>query len=161
MPDAVRISAPSTPVAKFVWPAGWLGLIGYLNVLAFTGSPSLRWGGGVEPVWGKPLLVALFGLGLYVAYRVSLPLKRVGLVEGGLHVSNYFRETTIPWSDVRRVVVHGTFGNRRAPVVELELRRRGAFGTRVSLIPASREALQLLQDTCAAHASGAWEHRPA
>lgn len=159
-PPGVPISSRFTPVAKFLWPAGWLGLMGYFNLLAFTGSPRLRWGGGAtDPAWGKPLLVTLFVLGLFVAVRVSAPLKRVHLLPGGLHVSNYFREIRVPWADVGRVVVHSDFGHRRTPIVELELRRRGAFGTRISLMPASPQALASLEASAAA-AEIPWAQRP-
>ncbi|HEX6373973.1 MAG TPA: hypothetical protein VF006_33905 [Longimicrobium sp.] len=156
----VPVSSVSTLVLKFVWPAGWLGGMGYLNVLAFTGSPGLRWGGGqTDPAWGRPLLIGLFALGMYVALRVSAPLKRVHLVPGGLCVSNYFREIRVPWTDVARGVVHGGFGGRRSPVVELELRRRSAFGSRISLLPASPQALAMLQENAAAEAAIRWERR--
>lgn len=159
-PPGVPVSSGNTLVLKFVWPVGWLGIIGSPNVLAFTDSPGLRWGGATEPAWGKPLLVALFVLGVYVAVRVSAPLKRVHLVQGGLHVSNCFREIRVPWEDVERVVVRGQFGDERTPVVELNLRRRGAFGTRISLISASPPALALLQADAAAEADLSWELRP-
>jgi hypothetical protein len=160
MPPGVRVSSAFTPVAKFVWPVMWLGLMGYLNVLAFTDSPRQRWGPGVDPAWGKPLLVALFALGLYVAVRVSARLKRVHLVPGGLDVSNYVRATRVPWADVERVVVHGDFGGRRSPMVELELRRRSVFGTRISLVPASPDALATLKASAAAEAEIPWTRRP-
>ena len=159
-PPGVPVSSPWTAFAKFGWPVIWLGLMGYLNVLAFTGSPALRWGPGVDPAWGKPLLVALFALGVFVAVRVSAPLKRVHLVPGGLHVSNYVRDTRVPWADVERIVVHGRFGHRRSPIVELELRRPGVFGTRISLLPASRDALAALRASAAADAEISWAQRP-
>jgi hypothetical protein len=157
----VRISSPSTPIAKFVWPIGWLGMMGYLSVLAFTNSPGLRWGGGgPAPVWGKALLIVLVGVGVVVAYRVSLPLKRVHLAEGGIRASNYVTEAFIPWSGIRRVVVHGSFGARRGPLVELDLRARGAFGRRISLLPASPEALARLRESIPGELQIPWEHRP-
>jgi hypothetical protein len=135
-------------------------MMGYCNVLAFRDSPALRWGPGVDPAWGRLLLVGLFAFGLLVAFRVSAPLKRVHLVPGGLHVSNYFREIRVPWTDVERMVVHSDFGRRRTPLVELTLRRRGAFGTRISLLSASPEALAILQENAAAEADLSPERRP-
>jgi hypothetical protein len=117
-------------------------------------------GPGVDPGWGKTLLVALFVFGLCVAVRMSAPLKRVHLVPGGLHVSNYVRATRLPWADVERVVVHSDFGARRTPVVELELRRRSVFGTRISLVPASPDALATLEASAAAEAEIPWTRRP-
>lgn len=159
VPSSVQVSSGSTPILKFIWPAGWLGLTGWSNVLAFTGSPDLRWGPGIDPAWGKVILVVFFALGLYVAFRVSLPLKRVHLVPGGLRVSNYFREARVPWADVERVVVHGRFRRRQTPVVEFTLRRRGAFGRRISLLPASPQALATLQASAPAKAEIRWERR--
>jgi hypothetical protein len=147
-------------MAKFVWPAGWLGMMGYFNILAFTDSPGLRWGPGVDPAWGRLLLAGLFIFGLAVAFRLSAPLKRVHLVPAGLNVSNYFREIQVPWTDVERMVVHGDFGSRRTPLVELTLRRRGVFGTRISLLPASPEALAILWENAAAEADLSPERRP-
>lgn len=160
MPPGVPISSASTPLAKFVWPVGWLGLIGYHTVLAFTDSPKVRWGPGVDPGWGKLLLVVFLAFGVLVAVRVSAPLKRVHLVPGGLHVSNYFRATRVPWADVERVVVHSDFGRRRSPIVELELRRRSVFGTRISLVPASPHALATLEASAATEAEIPWTRRP-
>ncbi|HEU4884518.1 MAG TPA: hypothetical protein VFT45_19845 [Longimicrobium sp.] len=139
------VTSRLTIVPKFVWPVGWLGLLGWRSVLAFTDSPRLRWGPGVDPAWGKAVMAGLFALGVFVAVRVSARLKRVHLVRGGLHVSNYFREIRVPWSDVERVVVHGRFKGRHMPIVEMTLRRRGAFGRHISLLPASPEALARLQ----------------
>jgi hypothetical protein len=156
----VPLSSAWTPVVKFVWPVMWLGLMGYFNVLAFKGSPGLRWGPGVDPAWGKLLLVALFAFGLYVAIRLGARLKRVHLVPGGLHVSNYVRATRVPWADVERVVVHSDFGGRRSPIVELRLRRRSVFGTRISLVPASPDALATLEASAAAEAEIPWTRRP-
>lgn len=90
---------------------------------------------------------------------MSARLKPVHLVHDGLHVSNYFTDTRVPWADVERVVVHGDFGHRRTPVVELKLRRRGAFGTRISLLPASPGALAILQQSAAAEAEIPWKQR--
>lgn len=156
------ISSPFTAVAKFVWPVGWIGLMGWFTIGALTNSPGVRWsGGGPAPLWGKALLVVLLGLGFLVAWRVSRPLKKVRLGEGGVHASNYLTEIWIGWRDVRRVVVHGDFGPRRTPLVELELRERGAFGRRISLLPASPEALAHLEDSALAVQAIPWEHRPA
>lgn len=159
MPPGVPVSSGITPLFKFIWPAGWLTLMGLFNVLAFTDSPELRWGGGVDPAWGRLLLAGFFVLGLVVAVRVSIPLKRVHLVPGGLHVSNYFRAIRVPWSDVERVTVRGRFGDRTTPVVEIRLRRRGAFGTRISLVPASPDALAILQANAPADAGLGWQKR--
>jgi len=158
-PPGVPVSSLATLVLKFVWPMGWLGLMGFFNVLAFTGSPRVRWGPGVDPAWGKVLLVGFFAFGVCVAVRVSAPLKRVHLVRGGLHVSNYLRAIRVPWTEVERVVVRGRFGRRTMPVVEMELRRRGAFGTRIALVPVSPEALALLEESAAAAGAIPWERR--
>ena len=160
VPPGVQVSSGATPVLKFIWPVGWLGILGYFNVLAFTGSPRMRWGPGIDPGWGSLLLAGFFALGVCVAVRVSAPLKRVHLVPGGLHVSNYFRAIRVPWADVERVVVHGRFENRRTPIVELTLRRRSAFGTRISLLPASPDALAMLQASASAEAGIEWKQRP-
>jgi len=158
----VPISSPSTAVAKFVWPTGWLGLLGYHLGLALADSPHLRWsGGGPVPLWGTLLLVFLLALGVWGTYRVSLPLKKVRLAEGRLYASNYRREIWISWNEVRRVVVHSTFGYRRTPLVELDLKECGPFGRRISLLPRSAEALAKLEQSIPAELQIPWEYRAA
>jgi len=141
-PAEVQISDPAqTLVMKFVWPLGWLGMMGYFSFLAFTGSPRIQWGAGVSPAWGKVVLVGFLLLGLALTYVWSLRLKKVWLTAGGLRVSNYLSEATISWPQVRRVSVHGTFGRRNKPLVELELSAGRPFGGRISLYPASEDLL--------------------
>lgn len=135
---------------KFVWPLAWLGMISYFNFQAFTDSPDIRWGAGVDPGWGKPLLLGFLVLGLLVTYLMCARLKKVWLTPDGIRVSNYFREAAIPWPHVRRVVVRGTFGHRSSPLVELELREKHPFAGRISLLPASEHCLAELTERAAA-----------
>ncbi|HEX3125989.1 MAG TPA: hypothetical protein VH394_01545 [Thermoanaerobaculia bacterium] len=147
----VRISNPSmTLMMKFVWPLGWLGMMSYFSLLAFTGSPKLRWGPGVSPEWGKVILVVFLLMGVLFMYRVSRRLKMVWLTTDGLRVSNYLSEASILWPQVRRVLVHDTFGHRRTPLVELELSTRRPFGGRISFYPASEDLLGKLTGQAAA-----------
>lgn len=150
-PAEVQISDPAqTLMMKFVWPLGWLGMMSYFSLLAFTGSSRIRWGPGVSPAWGKAILVGFLLLGLALTYLWSLRLKKVWLTADGLRVSNYLSEAIIPWPQVRRVLVHGTFGHRSKPLVELELLARHPFGGRISLYPASEDLLAKLTGRAAA-----------
>jgi len=77
-------------------------------------------------------------------------LKKVWLTINGLRVSNYLSEASIMWSHVCRVSIHGTFGHRSTPLVELELCGRHPFGGRISLFPASEDLLVKLTGRAAA-----------
>ncbi|HEX7183258.1 MAG TPA: hypothetical protein VF756_15565 [Thermoanaerobaculia bacterium] len=156
----MQLSSPMTPLVKFGWPIGWLGMMSYFTFLAFVRSPRLRWGPGVSPAWGKALLLGLLLLGLLIAYKLCMPLKKAWLTADGIRASNYFRQAFIAWPHVRCVVVRGEFGHRSTPVVEFELWQPHPFGGRISLLPASQKVLAEL--TGQATTFGVkLEHRPA
>jgi hypothetical protein len=91
---------------------------------------------------------------------MSMRLKRVWLTADGIRASSYFRTAYIAWPDVRRVVIHGDFGHRRTPLVELELWKPHPFGRRIPLLPVSNDLLTELPGK-AAGARVNVEHRPA
>jgi len=156
----VQLSGPTTPLVKFGWPLGGVGLASYYNFLALTGSPRLHMNPGVAPVWGKAFLLCLLLVGLFFTYTVSIRLKKVWLNADGIRASNYLREEAIEWPDVRRVVIRGAFEGRRSPIVELELWRPHPFRGRISLLPASEQLLAELTGRAAAFGVQV-EHRSA
>ena len=82
----MKISSPMTPLVKFGWPIGWIGLMGYFNVAATVRPELIRWGPGVSSVAGRALLAVLLLFGLITAIRLCLPLKSVWLTADGLRV---------------------------------------------------------------------------
>ena len=140
-PAELKISSTMTPLMKFVHPIVWLGLTSYFICLALMGSPKLRWGAGVNPVWGKALLFSLLLAGLWFTYSVSIPLKKMWLTANGVRVSNYLYASSIEWSQVRCLVIRGTYGHRSTPLVQFELWQPQPFRGRIVLLPASEHLL--------------------
>jgi len=144
MRDSSRLSSPATPLFKFVWPACWLGLIGYFLVGSLLGWESVHWsGGGPAPLWGKLLLLLLFILGI-VATIGSRRLKHVELGGGSLHVADLVSRDVIPLAVISAVTVRGDFSQRGLPIVRLHFTDKTQFGSSVDFLAASQQKLDEL-----------------
>ncbi len=137
------VTSPTQIMLKYFWPAGWIGVTGYLLLVSLVKPESLRWIGGVTtPWWGRWLLAALVIAGIAAMWKTSVPLKRVRLGEGVAEVEGVRRTVRITAAEVERIHVRGDWGERRSPVVEIHLRARGPFGRRIDFIPVSAEAVE-------------------
>lgn len=135
-----RISHDATFAFKFVWPVGWLGFIGTFLMGALLGSET-RWGPGITPFWGKTILGVLFGVGVFMVVRLSIPLKRVDEADGSLHISNYLSTDIVPMTSIRAAKVTGDFGHNRMPSVEVWFRERTRYGSKIVFLARSEELL--------------------
>ena len=120
-----RLSHEATVLFKFVWPCGWLGLIGSFLFGALFGAPP-RWGPGISHFWGTVILIVLFAFGVFFTVTVSLPLKRVDRDGALLRISNYMWEDVAPIADIRKVKIRGEFErhNNSMPSVTVWFRER-------------------------------------
>jgi len=83
------ISSAWTPFYKFVFPAIWIGFLGFP---VLSEGPWILW-------FLSPLLI----LGAALYYIFVSPLKAVRIDDKALYVSNYRKEIRIPLSDVDKV----------------------------------------------------------
>lgn len=144
MRDSSRLSSTATPLFKFVWPAVWLGMIGYFLVGSLLGWEAVRWsGGGPAPLWGKLLLLLLFILGV-VSTLAWRRLKDVELAEGALHVADLVTRDVIPLAAISAVTVRGDFNQRGIPIVRLHFTDKTDFGSSVDFLAASQQKLDEL-----------------
>lgn len=144
MRDSSRLSSTATPLFKFVWPAAWLGLIGYFLVGSLLGWESVRWsGGGPAPLWGRLLLLLLFILGIMstLAWR---RLKNVELAGWSLHVADLVTRDVIPLAAISAVTLRGDFSQRGIPIVRLHFTNKTHFGNSVDFLAASQQKLDEL-----------------
>ena len=129
------LSVRLTGLLKFVLPPVWIGIVGYgfwqlwsrpAEVLVdgdtSAMTPALTW-----------LFFVLLALSLVVLFAFVVPLKRVRLAPEGLHVSNYVREITVPFSAIARVRQDWLPTFR---LITLDLRAKTLLGRRVIFMPA-------------------------
>jgi hypothetical protein len=124
------ISSRTTFVYKFIFPAIWIPLFGFVAYLALNAGRS---GAGDKTVgiimattW---LVVSAFLL------RLVLPLMRVQLRDGRIYASNYRREIEIVPGEIERVT-QNVWMNVRP--ITLHLRHETSFGRRIRFLPPSR-----------------------
>lgn len=129
------LSSRATPLLKFVLPPFWIGAAGYVigllwmhpeRVLGEAGSAA-----GTLALQG--LFFALVIGSLLILWAFVLPLKRVQLAADGLRVSNFVRETTIPFSAIARVRQNWLPTFR---LITLDMRAQTPLGRRVIFMPA-------------------------
>jgi hypothetical protein len=129
------LSVPHTFLLKFVLPPLWIGGFGYgtwqlwlhpgdvlFDRETGAATPALQW-----------LFLVLFAVGILVLLAFVVPLKRVRLEPDGLRVSNYFREITVPFSNIERVRQNWLPTYR---LITLDLRTETPLGGRVIFMPA-------------------------
>jgi hypothetical protein len=140
------LSSGGTFVMKFIFPALWGTLWSVTTGLLFTNPGAVKWeGGGVPPTWAKWVFLALLIVGAVVIGRVAAPLKRVALEGDRLHISNYWREVSVPLSQIARVGIGTSWRVNNQPVAVVELATLTDFGEQISFLPASAEEYALLE----------------
>ncbi|HEV7702694.1 MAG TPA: hypothetical protein VGO46_00320 [Gemmatimonadaceae bacterium] len=125
------ISSRTTFIYKFIFPAIWISLFGFVGFLALkTGSR----GTGTDKTTGIIMAAAWF-LVSALLLRTVIPLMRVQLREGRIYVSNYRREIEIEPSEIERITQNVWINVRP---ITLHLRHETSFGTRIRFLPPSR-----------------------
>jgi hypothetical protein len=133
------LSVRATPFLKFVLPPVWVALVGYVGWRLWA-DPSYLVAGetGVQTQFARWLLLALIAASLVVLLAFVVPLKRVRLVDTGLQISNYLRETTVPFDAILGVRQNWLPTFR---LISLELRSGTSFPRRVVFMPAGTQRL--------------------
>ena len=133
------LSLRSTALLKFVLAPIWIAVMGYvawrlwadpgslLDTEVSTQAPMVRW-----------ILLGLIAASLIVLLAFVVPLKRVRLVATGLQISNYIRETTVPFDAVLGVRQSWLPTFR---LITLELRPGLGLRSRIIFMPAGSQRL--------------------
>ncbi len=130
--DPRTLSSAQTFVMKYIFPTMWISGFGIGTLGLFLGayhghndpSPDTKW--QFLAAWIAGTSFILWG---------CARLKRVRVDESGLLVSNYLKETRIPFDDIREVSE-----NRWINIhpVTIHFRRSTPFGERVVFMPRVR-----------------------
>jgi hypothetical protein len=133
------LSAPSTPLLKFVLPPVWTAIFGYGTFQLWTNPAEVVYNGvrGAATPATQWLFLGAFVVGvLYLAWW-CLPLKQVVLAGNSLRISNFRSEVVVPLEAVERVTQSRLLGR----LVTLRLRTDTAFGDRITFLPNTRPGL--------------------
>lgn len=133
------LSARHTVLLKFVLPPIWIGIAGY-GLWQLWSNPETvlvdrEGGAGTLLRW---LLLALVAASLLVLFAFVVPLKRVRLASGGLLVSNYRSEITVPFHAIARVRQKWLPTFR---LITLDLRPDTGRGRQVIFVPAGPQRM--------------------
>jgi predicted PurR-regulated permease PerM len=126
-----QLSSSVTFIYKFVFPAIWILIGGFLLFVTVQGirrtslPDTLTW----------LLIVVPWLLGIVFLLWFAAPILRVELRDGRIYASNYRREIEIQRSDIASVT-QNVWVNVRP--ITLHLRNETPFGTRIRFIPPGR-----------------------
>ena len=120
------ISSSVTAFYKYVFPALWLGLFGYvaLKALMSSGGDASRW-----------VFVLFWLAGMVFTIWLGLRLKIVSADARFIYASGYWREARIPLSDIASVEESSGLKPKQ---ITLRLRAPSAIGQKVVFIPELR-----------------------
>jgi hypothetical protein len=119
---------------------GW----GYATILMFEDPGAfLREGTGMAPAIAKWTFLGIAIVGGLVLARFVVPLKRVVLEGDNLHVSNYFREITIPLINVSSLWPQRHQADS-SPFAIITLQTPSEFGHTIRFLLRSEEAYNAL-----------------
>jgi hypothetical protein len=133
------LSAPSTPLLKFVLPPVWTALFGYGTFQLWINPAEVVYNGvkgGATPgtQW---LFLGAFVVGvLYLAWW-CLPLKRAVLAGESVRISNFRSEIVVPVATIERVSQSWLLGR----LITLRLRTDTPFGDRITFLPNTQRGL--------------------
>jgi predicted PurR-regulated permease PerM len=126
-----QLSSSVTFIYKFVFPAIWILIGGFLLFVTVEGihrtslPDTLTW----------LLIVVPWLFGIVFLLWFAAPILRVELRDGRIYASNYRREIEIQRSDIASVT-QNVWVNVRP--ITLHLRNETPFGTRIRFIPPGR-----------------------
>jgi hypothetical protein len=124
------LSSDLTAFFKF-FPAFWIPFFGLGVLAAFLGG--LQGKNGEPPSLSFDLLMlALWIGGSIFSYLTCASLKKMSVDERYLYVSNYFREISIPLSDVADVAENSWLNFHP---VTVKLKRSSVFGNKITFMP--------------------------
>ena len=124
------ISSRTTFVYKFIFPAIWIPLFGFVAYIALNAGRSGTGDKTVGIIMATAWLVVSALL-----LRLVLSLMRVQLRDGRIYASNYRREIEIVPGEIERVT-QNIWMNVRP--ITLHLRHETSFGRRIRFLPPSR-----------------------
>jgi hypothetical protein len=124
------ISSRTTFVYKFIFPAIWIPLFGFVAYIALNAGRSGTGDRTVGIIMATAWLVVSALL-----LRLVLSLMRVQLRDGRIYASNYRREIEIVPGEIERVT-QNIWMNVRP--ITLHLRHETSFGRRIRFLPPSR-----------------------
>ena len=124
------ITPRSTFFMKFIFPALWLGfLVAWTYGVYHDPKKKLD----SDNPWFVLFPLAMVLGGIYYFVRYHLPLKKVWIVDGGLRVSNYRKETILPFGAIESVTQKWEINLR---YIIVQLREDSIFGRRFTFLPA-------------------------
>ena len=139
-----QISSAWTPFAKFVFPALWLGIWGYVTILLFVAPESVNWeGGGTPPEWAPLLFTSIWVVVAALMAAFLLPLQRVHVSSTGLRISNYFDERRIPWAALEAVELAPLISFNEVPLARLRVSTQGVVSS-VLFMPADMDIMKVI-----------------
>jgi hypothetical protein len=124
------ISSRTTFVYKFIFPAIWIPLFGFVAFLALNGGKS----GTADKTVGIVMATTWLVVSAFLL-RLVIPLMRVQLRDGRIYASNYRREIEIAPGEIERIT-QNVWMNVRP--ITLYLRHETTFGRRIRFLPPSR-----------------------
>lgn len=125
-----EISSRTTFVYKFIFPAIWIPLFGFVAYVALNAGRS----GSGEKTVGIVMVSAWLIVSAFLL-RLVISLRRVQLRDGRIYASNYRREIEIAPGEIERVT-QNVWMNVRP--ITLHLRHETSFGRRIRFLPPSR-----------------------
>ena len=154
------LSSRWTPFFKFVVPAVFVTVSGYVTALMFLEPGRVRMrGGGAPATWDKWVFLGFLILGCFVCARAA-SLKRVILDDRFLRISSYLRSIEIPLGQIRSGGLEDAWVGlgmsvgvglvsvgivERRPLVALVFEKETPFGRVIDFMPRSKESLELLR----------------
>jgi hypothetical protein len=126
-----ELSSSVTFIYKFVFPAIWVVIAGFLAVVTVEG---IRRTSFPDTLTSLLIVVPWLLAGIFLL-RLAAPILRVELRDGRLYASNYRREIEIQRADIVRVT-QNVWVNVRP--ITLHLRSDTPFGKRIRFIPPGR-----------------------
>jgi hypothetical protein len=130
------LSAPATPVIKFVVPLVGVPFLGYFTYLLWRYPATfvhndLHRGATLAD---QLLFTSVAGVIVSFVLPLAVLVRRVILTDDGLRVSNYLREVTIPFGAILAVSQWRIVGG----LVRITLSQDFGIGTTVSFLPSAR-----------------------
>jgi hypothetical protein len=126
-----EISSRTTFIYKFIFPAIWISLFGFVAYLAL--NTGFR-GTGTNKAVGI-FMAATWLVVSALLLRTAIPLMRVELRDGRIYASNYRREIEIVPTEIERITQNVWINVRP---ITLHLRHETSFGARIRFLPPSR-----------------------
>jgi hypothetical protein len=133
-----NLSSAWTFCSKFVFPAIWISGFGLGSIpLWFDGLHDIN--NAMPPPQIKYVFLGVWVFGSVFILWANAGLKRVGMDERQLHISNYFREVCIPFSAIIDVKQNRWINSRP---ITIYFRDATEFGDKATFMPKQRMIIQ-------------------